>query len=59
MTSVVYKGHMKAHSKYRDQLTSQLEQDEAATAAETANVPGYNAGNLSIALGLHPDEIDM
>ena len=55
----MYKGHMKAHSKYRDQLTSQLEQDEAATAAETANVPGYNAGNLSIALGLHPDEIDM
>ena len=58
MTSVVYKGHMKAHSKYRDQLTNQLDKEEA-NLAETANVPAYNAANLSIALGLHPDELDQ
>lgn len=28
LTSVVYKGHMKAHSKYRDLLTSELENEE-------------------------------
>ena len=50
---------MKAHSKYRDKLTSQLEDDEAGCKAELANVPAWNASSLSIALGLHPDECDM
>ena len=49
---------MRAHSKYRDEFTSFLERDECAKAA-TANVPACNTQNLSVALGLHPDERDV
>ena len=31
LTTVVYKGLMKAHSKYRDKLTRELEEDEELT----------------------------
>ena len=41
MTTVVYKGHMRAHSKYRDELTQHLECDDGAK-AEITNVPAHN-----------------
>ena len=56
MTTVVYKGHMRAHSKYRDELTQKLDQVDGK--AELENVPAWNTSALTSALGLHPDEID-
>jgi len=31
LTTVVYKGLMKSHSKYRDRLTKELEEDDDLT----------------------------
>ena len=53
MTSVIYKGHMKAHSKYRDILTSQLELED-----DEMSMNPNNATCISSQV-LHPDEQDM
>lgn len=57
MTTVIYKGHMKAHSKYRDELTQHLE--KTVNSVETQNISAWNQSSMSLALGLHPDECDM
>lgn len=49
---------MKAHSKYRDILTNQLEEAEAEQLDDVSLNATVNATNLSSVV-LHPDECDV
>ena len=55
LTTVVYKGLMKAHSKYRDRLTRELEEDDELTLMLQTQ---HNGTILSSQL-LMPDEQDI
>ena len=55
LSTIIYKGHMKAHSKYRDALTGHI--DDAEDESGEVNMT-QNATYLSSVL-LHPDEQDI